>query len=336
MCLNPKWIYKKGRYKEDNYRGSAGDFYELGTFSKCGCCTQCINEKSNNWVVRNHYEAINPKNERKSFITLTYEENPIIIIKKDIQDFVKRLRINLDRSTGEKIRIFTCSEYGELYNRPHAHIILYGFDDEKAKYKGINKKGNLYYESEIIQDTWGLGRTSYQKFDDNEIPYISLYNTANEQFKRAYKLNHDKLKKLEDYATNIRHANQRKNLYLELNELREELDKSKKEWIAIKESNTWSKSMGWEEFERQYYKQVNYAWEEYIGEMSITTPSSWVKRLANQGDMAAAEEMFRRENSQIKETNEERERLKNLGKLQAKKKEEIIKYHEQKTEIAEL
>ena len=104
MCLNPKLIYKKGHYKEDNYRGKKGELYELGTYSKCGCCEQCINDKMNNWVVRNYWES--KRHVRKSFITVTYEENPYILVKKDFQDFLKRLRIHLDRSTGEKVRFF--------------------------------------------------------------------------------------------------------------------------------------------------------------------------------------------------------------------------------------
>ena len=193
MCLNPKWIYKKGNYKQDNYNGMQGEFYEIGTYSKCGHCEQCINEKCNNWVVRNYYEE--KQHERKCFITLTYRDNPYIIVRKDLQDFMKRLRTRLDRTTEEKIRMFGNMEYGEINGRPHGHVIIYGWDDKNAKYLDINAKKNIVYQSSIIQDCWNLGRTSYQEFADNEIPYLTLYETPAEKFSKAYKLTREKVKK---------------------------------------------------------------------------------------------------------------------------------------------
>lgn len=115
MCLEPKWIYKRGKYKKSNYRGQEGESYELGTYSKCGHCEICTAEKSNNWVIRNKYESMNAKNTAKCFVTLTYKENPCILIKKDLQLFFKRLRRNLEYNGFKgKIRYFAAGEYGTL------------------------------------------------------------------------------------------------------------------------------------------------------------------------------------------------------------------------------
>ncbi len=332
MCLNPKWIYKKGFYKEDNYRGKMGQFYELGTYSKCGCCEQCINEKSNNWAIRNHYEA--KAHERKCFITLTYEHNPYILVRKDFQDFMKRLRINLDRSTGEKIRMFEAGEYGTLHGRPHGHIILYGWDDKDMKYLGINKRGNLIYKSELIQDTWDLGRTTIQEFVDEEIPYTALYATPKEKFARAYKLTMPKIKYIEQAVkSNNMPKAQRENLYQELERCRKEMENEKKKFYAVKEFNGWSQGLGWEEFKKQYDKLPKKVFEEYIGGNVFTTPTPWVKRLANAGDKAAAEEMFRRERLIQTSINEADERNKNLLEVGKRKKREIIEWNDEKTKV---
>ena len=103
MCLRPKKIYRAGIRKEDNYNGKKGDKYDIETFVKCGTCIQCQNEKANNWVIRNMYE----KEEHKEmcFITLTYKENPIFLIKKDIQDFIKRLRRYLEYHEKRKCQV---------------------------------------------------------------------------------------------------------------------------------------------------------------------------------------------------------------------------------------
>lgn len=335
MCLNPKWIYKKGNYIKDSYRGREGEFYELGTFAECGCCAQCVNTKSNNWIVRNHYESL--ANEKKCFITLTYAVNPIIIVRKDMQDFIKRLRAALAKEN-VKIRTFYCMEYGTINNRPHGHVIIYGWEDENARYLNVNKKSNVIYQSELIQKTWGLGRTSYQKFSEKEAPYIALYSTPQETFKKAYKLNMDKLKRLERYCHEKRDmkAAARKNLMIELLDLRKQLEESKKKYVLSREINGWSLALGWEAFEKQYNLANKYVFMEYIAELQIPTPSPWVKKLANLGDIQAAKEMYRREEEADKETNEDVERVKNEFKIMTQRKKEIREWIDEKDGVEDL
>lgn len=333
MCLSPKWIYKKGFYKEDNYRGYQGQAYELGTFSKCGACEQCIAEKANNWVVRNYYEE--KRHKEKCFITLTYKENPTIIVKKDLQDFMKRLRIKLDRTTGEKIRMFGNMEYGDLRHRPHAHVIIYGWNDGKAEYLDVNKKRNIIYQSKLIEDTWGLGRTSIQPFNEHEAPYITMYNTAKETYKHDYKLSKEKVREIEQRLKNDRKMplNQKNNLYEELKKADKQLEKEKSKYLSIREFNTWSQGLGWEEFYDQYCKSEEYNFIEYIEDKQFVTPSPWVKRLANMGDIRAANEMFRREREIEQSASEEEERMKNLLKVYDRRKREILEWKDKKTEL---
>lgn len=50
-----------------------------------------------------------------------------VLYYKDVQDFIKRLRINLQRNyniVDENFRYFSCSEYGSTTNRPHFHLLL--------------------------------------------------------------------------------------------------------------------------------------------------------------------------------------------------------------------
>ena len=150
MCLNPKLIRKKGKYKESNYRGEKGAFYELSTYSKCGSCEQCIAERANNWVIRNYYEE--KTTNKKCFITLTYKDNPIFLVRKDLIDFVKRFRFEINKEYYKKYnnvkiglskealeiwkeehkneyiktRIFYSGEYGTVNGRSHFHVIIYG------------------------------------------------------------------------------------------------------------------------------------------------------------------------------------------------------------------
>lgn len=337
MCLNPKKIRKEGHYKESNYRGVEGEYYSINTYSKCGCCTQCINEKNNNWVVRNAYEQ--KAHTKKCFISLTYKENPIIIVRKDLQDFMKRLRWHLNKyENGAKIRMFGNMEYGELHNRPHGHVILYGWDDLNAEYLTINKKGNIIMKSNLINEIWGHGRTSYQDFGENEIPYISLYSTPQETFKKGYKMTREKLKTLMKYAESKYKGNEasRNNLIKELIETEKELEEEKKKYMLIKEFNTWSIALGWEEFQKEYYKSQKYTFKEYFWGSEFATPSPWVKKLANAGCIDAKEEMLKREQEIIEAMTEQDERNRNLMREFKKKEQEIMDWNRQKDKITVL
>lgn len=335
MCLRPKWIYKKGKYKKNNYRGIAGEQYEIGAYSKCGTCTQCINEKCNNWVVRNYYEQ--KQHQKICFITLTYEYNPIILVKKDLQDFFKRLRTRLDRTSGEKIRYFASGEYGALNHRPHYHVIIYGWNDAAPNYLTINKRKNICYQAQLIQECWGHGRTSYQEFNTHEIPYTTLYTTANDEFKKAYKLTMAKAKKIESlYKSAQIDEKRRKELTDNIISIYEEMREKKARYMLIKEYNTWSIGLGWQQFEQEYNKSNNYTWTEYIEDKEFATPSPWVKKLANQGDITAAEEMLKREEMIAQAATEDEERTKNTIRIMAQRKKEILEWKTQKTVVETL
>lgn len=364
MCLNPKKIYLNGEYKKDCWKAKAGEHYTIEAIAKCGVCSQCIAEKANNWVIRNDYESKAHKD--KCFITLTYAKNPIFLVKKDLQDFKKRLRKELEKNK-IKIRTFDVGEYGTKKKRPHFHIIIYGWKEEKPKYLGLSKKGFPIYQSELIQKTWGLGRTTYQKFSDYEIPYIALYNTSNENIAYYYKAKREKVKnylkkfrestdfkeiinilekaadkkkkqtdekrkmeimvyskykkELDDIMKKINFAKKKpyereraKQKYLyyksiinqieQLEEALKELEKEKDKYVKIKEFNTWSKAMGWEEFQKEYFKYEIYDFNEYIRDYEFATPTSWVKKLANLGLEDARKEMARRTEQEIKEAEE--------------------------------
>lgn len=382
MCLNPKLIQKKGQYKEDNYRGSAGNYYEIEVYSKCGHCTQCINEKAGNWLIRNSYEASG--HEKKCFITLTYEKNPIILVKKDFQEFMKRLRRHFDTENESKyidilkeygitmskyklrkeynsdqkkrdllepfesaweryenertkIRYYGCGEYGSLHRRPHGHFIIYGWEDPAPVYIGINKRGNLIYKSDLIERTWGKGRTSHNKFETQEITYLSLYDTPKETMKEKYLVSRENLKAIERIVkANNLPISTLINVTKELREAEKKMNAEKAKYLELKEFNMWSTGLGWNQFEAEYIKANDYAFEEYFasaeGTKTIATPSPWLKKLANQyGDIRAAEEIFRREADISKTATVDEERNLNRLNYASRKKEEIQKHQERLT-----
>lgn len=118
------------------------------------------------------------QHESNHFITLTYRPealihrpNPFTLVKKDHQDFVKRLR----RRTGQKIRYYHCGEYGTKLSRPHYHTLFFGLHLNDLKLYSRGKHGDRLYTSELINDTWGHGYAPIGKVTMQSAAYCAGY-----------------------------------------------------------------------------------------------------------------------------------------------------------------
>lgn len=140
----------------------------------CGKCEACLSMRRMNWFFRlkNETEVA----ESVYFITLTYDDSKLHsklvndngklryvadVNKKDVQDFLKRLRKFLQPF---KIRYFLVSEYGGHTLRPHYHMILFNFPE-------IHKK----HIDEIIERTWNNGFVTCFPISDARINYVCSY-----------------------------------------------------------------------------------------------------------------------------------------------------------------
>lgn len=74
-----------------------------------------------------------------------------VLRKKDLQDFIKRLRFQIREKFNAEIRYFAVGEYGPKHFRPHYHVILY-FDDSR-----LTKKLR-----DIVDKCWQYGITDTQ------------------------------------------------------------------------------------------------------------------------------------------------------------------------------
>lgn len=96
----------------------------------CGKCRVCREQKSKEWEFRCSAETLT-SGCTPYFVTLTYNDQnkPIYgLDKKDVQNFLKRLRINIVRSgVVPKFKYFAVGEYGRKGSRPHYHLIIWNF-----------------------------------------------------------------------------------------------------------------------------------------------------------------------------------------------------------------
>lgn len=83
---------------------------------------------------------------------------------------MKRLR---KRLAPKQIRFYLVSEYGEKYNRPHYHAIIFGHDFSDDE--GAREVRRGLYTSPLLEAAWGLGHVSTGEVTDASIRYVSNY-----------------------------------------------------------------------------------------------------------------------------------------------------------------
>lgn len=139
----------------------------------CGRCIGCKLEYSRQWAIRCLHEASCWDN--NCFITLTYDDKHLppgnTLVKKDFQDFMKRLRFKY----GEGVRYFHCGEYGEQYGRPHYHALLFNFDfNDRVLYKR-GDSGSSIFTSEALSLLWTKGFSTVGDVTFESAAYCARY-----------------------------------------------------------------------------------------------------------------------------------------------------------------
>lgn len=181
---------------------------------RCGQCMACRLHYSKQWAIRCMLEA--EQWQHNYFITLTYAD-PFLprgdfmclregIVKNsnlkrdDFQKFMKRFRSKCKREFDhDNVRVFYCGEYGDLYDRPHYHAILFNCPDLSSTFTFKSRSGNVvHYDSTFLQDAWcdpdskiSLGFSSISDVTFDTCAYTARYITKKingEQKKHILKL----------------------------------------------------------------------------------------------------------------------------------------------------
>jgi len=141
-------------------------------FLSCGQCIGCRLKRSREWAIRCVHEA--SLSDVNCFITLTYDSPPPgnSLRYKDFQDFMKRLRFKFRQFT---IRFYMCGEYGEEFDRPHMHAILFGFDFLDRTYWSKSPGGAKMYRSKTLEELWPFGFSSVGAVTFESAAYVARY-----------------------------------------------------------------------------------------------------------------------------------------------------------------
>lgn len=176
-------------YPLQAWQSHAGDihFYPKGSEGKrvrdpnysrelvlpCGQCIGCRIKRSSDWATRCMHEA--SLHEENAFITLTYDDDHLPLqgqlVYPHFQEFMKRLRYHY----GAPIRFYMCGEYGENFDRPHYHAILFGcaFLDDRILLKR-SSAGSLY-SSALLDSVWKRGMCSVGDVTFDSAAYVARY-----------------------------------------------------------------------------------------------------------------------------------------------------------------
>ena len=198
-------------FKYSNFQGKNLVFQ--GEFTKfkeipCGKCVGCKLDYSRIWAIRcmNEFETCNKVG---LFLTLTYSNEHVntrefdvshdvieafppltinshsgkavysVLIKKDLQDFQKRLRKYLDDYfpyEDHHISYYCCGEYGGSTFRSHFHGCYFGLDRKYFPDMRVYKDhGSIYWKSAILDRIWNKGNVIIGDISFESCAYVARY-----------------------------------------------------------------------------------------------------------------------------------------------------------------
>ena len=273
----------------------------------CGNCMECRLNKSKEWAFRCVKEAM--EHDNNIMITLTYDDDHLprsrgidpktgeiyessTLVKKDHQDFMKRLR----KKFGNDIRFFMCGEYGsddeyvDKYGtlrkgteRPHYHFILFNckFEDMKfwrwSKCEWSNQK-NALYRSKTLDKLWGEGHAELNEVNFETCRYVAGY--VAKKYKGSDSKEHYELKGQIPPYTCMSRKPGIANAFFEKN--MEKFFKEQPMWVITKKGMKKAKSRyfdkqmekvdpeRYEEIKEKRKKKADRAWENLLSKTDIT------------------------------------------------------------------
>ena len=140
----------------------------------CGHCINCRKNHSRDFAIRAVCESMYHK--ENCFLTLTYDDDHLPHSVNDMKDdfnyFIKDLR-----NLGYKIRYYGCGEFGETSNRPHLHIVIFGYYPEDA----IPDRFGRYFKSDFLSKIWSKGFVSVGNVEFGSCFYTAGYTNRSEK-----------------------------------------------------------------------------------------------------------------------------------------------------------
>lgn len=187
-CKKPLTVWRSNKQIDRPVNKRSVVFYEKDGIPStemtipCGQCIGCRLEYSRSWAVRIMDE--NEMHDESFSAMLSYTDDYLpdnnSLRPRDTQLFIKRLRKDVYERYGKRIRYFLCGEYGDERNRPHYHILCFGYCPKDLYETGeLSKSGFKLFRSDSFEDIWRAGRC-----DIGEVTFESAAYTARYMLKK--------------------------------------------------------------------------------------------------------------------------------------------------------
>lgn len=116
--------------------------------------------------------------EQNSFITLTYDEENIphggSLVLEHWQQFMKRLRDHAGRKGQHRLKFMHCGEYGDQFQRPHYHALIFGYAPDDRKVWKVRDHSTVY-SSASLDAIWRQGFTTVGDVTFESAAYVARY-----------------------------------------------------------------------------------------------------------------------------------------------------------------
>lgn len=110
-----------------------------------------------------------------TYVTLTLNDNNLTpgqsLDYSLFQKFIRRLR----KKFKTPIRYYMAGEYGEKFERPHYHAILFGIDFNDKLYKRKNQNGDSLFTSAMLDHLWKHGECTIGAVTFQSAAYVARY-----------------------------------------------------------------------------------------------------------------------------------------------------------------
>lgn len=168
----------------------------------CGKCMACRINYARNWGIRAVCESRD--HEENYFLTVTYDNKHIkdkegnigienlkyfpTVDMDEISSFIKRLRADQEyRNIDEKLKFLACTEYGDREQRPHGHILLFGYHHPLTMSDGspamvfwkVSDSGFPIYRSLYLEKKWEKGNVFVGEVSKDSAQYVAKYSIKN-------------------------------------------------------------------------------------------------------------------------------------------------------------
>lgn len=177
MCTKPLKAYQnpEGGRPIFGYQGVREGLPEMQL--PCGKCSECVKDYYTAWATRGFRELV--QWESSVFITLTYDNENLpgdySLKKKDVQDFIKRVKKHFKSNKENPVRQIYCGEYGKKTLRPHYHVILFNVDFTDKQKHYVSDGGKQVFTSETLSRLWGKGNCDFGYAEPESIAYLFKY-----------------------------------------------------------------------------------------------------------------------------------------------------------------